>query len=160
MGFPCGSADTESACNVGDLGLIPGLGRSPEEGKDYPLQCSCLEHPRDGGAWWAAVYGVARLETTEATWQRQQQTDFLMLSHQVMYSTAMHFMALFSLTLVDYSSPLPLSYFTRLQLGGRGGGNGWSNELAESLTAHQMPSLLGLCTGPFLSRYSFRGFFY
>ena len=38
LGFPCSSADKESACSVGDLGLIPGLGRSPEEGKDYLLQ--------------------------------------------------------------------------------------------------------------------------
>ena len=42
MGFPCGSADKESACNVGDLGLIPGLGKSPGDGKGYPLQCSGL----------------------------------------------------------------------------------------------------------------------
>ena len=41
-GFPCGSAGKESACNAGDLGLIPGLGRSPGEGKDYPLQYSGL----------------------------------------------------------------------------------------------------------------------
>ena len=40
MGFPCGSADEESACNVGDLGSIPGLGRSRGEGKGYPLQYS------------------------------------------------------------------------------------------------------------------------
>ena len=40
MGFPCGSAGKESACNAGDLGLIPGLGRSPGEGKGYPLQYS------------------------------------------------------------------------------------------------------------------------
>ena len=40
--------------------LIPGWGRSPGKGKDYPLQCSCLENPRDRGAWWAAVYGVAQ----------------------------------------------------------------------------------------------------
>ena len=45
---------------VGDLGLIPGLGRSPGERKGYPLQCSCPENPRDGGAWWAAVYGAAQ----------------------------------------------------------------------------------------------------
>ena len=43
MGFPCGSAGKESACNAGDLGLIPGLGRSPGEGKDYPLPYSGLE---------------------------------------------------------------------------------------------------------------------
>ena len=40
--FPGGSAGKESACNVGDLGLIPGLGRSPREGKGYPLQYLCL----------------------------------------------------------------------------------------------------------------------
>jgi len=44
MGFRCGSAGKESACNVGDLGLIPRLGRSPGEGKGYPLQYSGLEN--------------------------------------------------------------------------------------------------------------------
>ena len=44
MGFPCGSAGKESACNVGDLGSIPGLGRSPEEEKGYPLQYPGLEN--------------------------------------------------------------------------------------------------------------------
>ena len=42
-GFPCGSAVKESSCNAGDLGSIPGLGRSPGEGKGYPLQCAGLE---------------------------------------------------------------------------------------------------------------------
>ena len=46
LGFPYGSAGKESACNAGDLRLIPGLGRSPGEGKGYPLQYSCLENPR------------------------------------------------------------------------------------------------------------------
>ena len=46
-GFPAGSAGKESACNVGGLGLIPGLGRSPEEGKGYPLQYSGLENSMD-----------------------------------------------------------------------------------------------------------------
>ena len=50
LGFPGGSADKESDCNVGDLGSIPGLGRSPEEGNGNPLQYSCLENPMDGGA--------------------------------------------------------------------------------------------------------------
>ena len=45
MGFPGGSDGKESTCNVGNLGSIPGLGRSPEEGHDNPLQCSCLENP-------------------------------------------------------------------------------------------------------------------
>ena len=46
-GFPCGSAGKESACNVGDLGSIPGLGRSPAEGKGYPFQYSGLENSMD-----------------------------------------------------------------------------------------------------------------
>ena len=50
----------ESACNVGDLDSVTGPGRSPEAGNGNPLQCSCLENPRDGGAWWAAIYGVAQ----------------------------------------------------------------------------------------------------
>ena len=55
MGFPCGSAGKESACNVGDLGLIPGLERSPGEGKAYPLQYSGLENSMD-----CIVHGVAK----------------------------------------------------------------------------------------------------
>jgi len=52
-----------SACNARDLGSIPGLGRSPAEGNGNPLQYSCLENPMDGGAWWAAVHGVAKSQT-------------------------------------------------------------------------------------------------
>ena len=54
-GFHCGSAGKESVCNVGDLGSIPGLGRSPREGKGYPLQYSALENSTD-----CMVHGVAR----------------------------------------------------------------------------------------------------
>ena len=50
LGFPCGSAGKESACNSEDLGSIPGLGRSPGEGKGYPLQYSGLENSMDRGA--------------------------------------------------------------------------------------------------------------
>ena len=63
LGFPGGSEVKVSACNAGDLGLIPGLGRSPGEGNSYPLQYSCLENPMDGGAWWATVHGVAKSRT-------------------------------------------------------------------------------------------------
>ena len=59
-GFLCGSAGKESVCNVGDLGLIPALGRSPGEGKGYPLQYSGLENSMD-----SIVHGVAELDTTE-----------------------------------------------------------------------------------------------
>ena len=55
LGFLCGSAAEESGCNVGDLGSIPGLGRSPGEGKGYPLQCSGLYSP----------WGRKELDTTE-----------------------------------------------------------------------------------------------
>ena len=54
-GFPGGSDGIESACNVGDSGLIPGLGRSPGEGNGNPLQYSCLENPMDREAWGATV---------------------------------------------------------------------------------------------------------
>ena len=47
MGFPCGSTGQDSACSAGDLGSIPGLGRSPEEGKGCPLQYSSLENSMD-----------------------------------------------------------------------------------------------------------------
>ena len=61
MGFPHSSVSKESACNAGDLGLIPQLGRSPGEGNGNPLQYSCLENPMDRGAWHATVHGVARV---------------------------------------------------------------------------------------------------
>ena len=62
-GFPGGSEVKASACNAGDLGLIPGSGRSPGEGNGNPLQYSCLENPMEGGAWWATVHGVAKSRT-------------------------------------------------------------------------------------------------
>ena len=62
-GFPGGSDGKASACNAGDPGSIPGWGRSLGGGNGNPLQHSCLENPRDGGAWWAAVYGVAQSRT-------------------------------------------------------------------------------------------------
>ena len=52
-----------SAYNAGDLGSIPGWGRSPGEGNGNPLQSSCLENPMDGGAWWATVQGVPKSQT-------------------------------------------------------------------------------------------------
>ena len=62
-GFPGGSDGKESACNAGDPGLIPGLGRSPEEKNGNPLQYSCLENSMDRGDWWALVHGVAKSRT-------------------------------------------------------------------------------------------------
>ena len=50
---------------VGDLGLIPGLGRSPGGGKGNPLEYTCLENPMDGGDWWATVRGATESDTAE-----------------------------------------------------------------------------------------------
>ena len=75
MGFPCGSADKESACSVGDLGLIPGLGRSPGEGNGYPFRYSGLENPMD-----CIVHGVAKSQTPLSNFHFHyftfQMTDF------------------------------------------------------------------------------------
>ena len=57
MVFPGGASGKESACNAGDPGLNPGLGRSPGEGNSNPLQYSCLGNPMDRGAWQATVHG-------------------------------------------------------------------------------------------------------
>ena len=59
-GFPGGSDGRESACSAGDLGFIPGWGRSPGEGNSYSLQYSCLENSKDRGAWWVIVHEVAK----------------------------------------------------------------------------------------------------
>ena len=62
-GFPGGSEVKVSACNAGDQGSIPGLGRSPGEGNGNPLQYSRLENSVEGGAWWATVHGVTKSRT-------------------------------------------------------------------------------------------------
>ena len=59
---------------TGELGSTPGLGRSPGEGKDNPLQYSCLGNPRDRGAWLGAVHGVAKSQT-------QSESEQLSLTH-------------------------------------------------------------------------------
>ena len=64
-GFPGASDSKESACNAGDLGLIPGLGRSPGEGNGNPHQYSFLGNSTERGAWWATVHGVIESDTIE-----------------------------------------------------------------------------------------------
>ena len=61
----------QSACNVQDLGSIPGLGRSPGEGNGNPLQYFCLENSKEGGAWQATVHGVAK--------SQKQLSDFTLI---------------------------------------------------------------------------------
>ena len=58
MDFPGGSVVKNLPANTGDLGSIPGSGRSCGVGNDNPLQYSFLEKPRDEGAWWVAIYGT------------------------------------------------------------------------------------------------------
>ena len=65
LGFPGGLAGKESTCNEGDLGLIPGSGRSPGGGHGNPLQYSWLENPMDRGAWQATVHEVTKSQTTK-----------------------------------------------------------------------------------------------
>ena len=61
--FPGGSAVENPAAHAGDAGSVPGSGVSPGEGNGHPLQCSCLENPMDGGAWWATVHEVVKSQT-------------------------------------------------------------------------------------------------
>ena len=65
--FPGGSDGKESACNAGDLGLIPGLGKIPGEGNGNPLQYSCLENSTDRGTWRATVHGVTKSRPQRST---------------------------------------------------------------------------------------------
>ena len=62
-GFPGGSDGEGPACNARDLGSIPGSERSPGEGNGSPLQYSCLENPKDRGAWQTTVHGVSKSQT-------------------------------------------------------------------------------------------------
>ena len=63
MDFPGGSDGNSSVYNAGDLGSIPGSGKSTGEVNGNPLQYYCLENPMDRGAWWATVHGVAKSRT-------------------------------------------------------------------------------------------------
>ena len=63
LGFPGGSDGKESACSVGDPGLIPGSERTHSEGNGNPLQYPCMENPTHGGAWQATVHGVTKNQT-------------------------------------------------------------------------------------------------
>ena len=80
MGFPCGSAGKESACNARDLGSIPGLGRSPGDGKGYPLQYSGLEN-----SMYCIVHGVAKSRA------RLSDFHFTVINHNCEYNSFSEF---------------------------------------------------------------------
>ena len=84
MDFPGGWEVKVSACNAGDLGSTPGLGRSPVEGNGNLLQYSCLENPMDGGAWWATVHRVPK----NRTWL----SDFTFIFFSSMMSVPYYFL--------------------------------------------------------------------
>ena len=74
--LPDGSDGKEPACNVGDLGSVPGLGRSPGEGHGNPLQYFCLENPMDGGSWRATLHVVTERWTQLSTAQQHSTSIF------------------------------------------------------------------------------------
>ena len=99
LGFPSDSDGKESTHNAGNLGSIPVLGRSPEEGNGYPLQYSCLVNSMDRGAWWATVHGVAK--------SRTRLSDFTSLH----FFTFCHKSAVICISeVIDKTAKLPLSF--------------------------------------------------
>ena len=91
-GFPDDSDSKESACNVGGLGSIPGLGRSPGEGNGYPLQYSCLGNPMDRGTW-QATGGCKESETTD---RLTLSLFFFQISPQLAFCVVFQILLLFS----------------------------------------------------------------
>ena len=85
MGFPCGSVGKESACTAGNPGLIPGSGRSPGEGNDYPLQYPCLENLMDRGAW-----GRNELDMTERLTLQFSSVQLLSVSNSLRPHESQH----------------------------------------------------------------------
>ena len=88
VGFLGDSDSKESACNVGDLGLIPRLGRSPREGNGNPLHDSSLENPMDREAWQATAHGVTKSCTrlsdwTDLTWMDEVWLMFQNFTHKL-----------------------------------------------------------------------------
>ena len=80
--FPNGPVVKNLPANVGDMGSIPGLGRSPGEGNGNPLQYSCLGNPMDRGAWWATVRGGVTKESNTTDYLNNNNkafpTDYLL----------------------------------------------------------------------------------
>ena len=83
-GFPGVADGKEYACNAGDLDLIPGSGRPPEERNSHPLKYSCLKNPMNRGAWWATVHRIAESDMTE-----QLSLDLMVSSGPCPYTQSM-----------------------------------------------------------------------
>ena len=85
-------------------GSIPGSGRAPEGGSGNPLQCSCLENPRDRGVWWATVH---RVEKRQPRWKRQHSLDAMACSRQCRPPNHCHSHSEGPITVVDNGSLVP-----------------------------------------------------
>ena len=102
MDFSGGSADKESTCNVGDLGLIPGLGRSPGEGNSYPLQYSGLEKSMD-----CIVHGVTKSQTRLSDFHFTSEAQYIQLMNSQMPGQLWAFFPQTNLTMWQQ----PIKYF-------------------------------------------------
>ena len=91
MGFPAGSVVKNLPANAGDLSLIPGLGRSPGDGNDYPLQCSCLGNPMERGGWQTTVRGVTKsVRHNLVTKQQHICVCVCVYTHTYIYNFTLH----------------------------------------------------------------------
>ena len=117
LGFPGGSDSKDSACSVGDLGSVPGLGRSPGEGNGNSLQYSGLENPRDRGASWATVHGVAK----NHTWLSDQYFHFLSIWPQASAKTKLSAWETTSGAALSLLNQGNLKFSAVLAFAGRGG---------------------------------------
>ena len=84
--FPAGSVVKNLSANAGDSGSIPGSGRSPGQGNSNPLQCSCLEHTTERGAWWTTVHGLVKSLDTTAWLSNSKHHCLMMVCQFLLYN--------------------------------------------------------------------------
>ena len=126
LGFPAGSAGKESTCNVGDLGLIPGLGSSPGEGIGCSLQCSCLENPHGqrslGGC---SPWGHKESDTLTSQAQHSKLRAVPLPTHTfLLYPPSSEFPPITQICLATEASLFLSIFFGKRRTGGSGGGGG------------------------------------
>ena len=140
--LPCGSDSKDSAYNAGDLGLIPGSGRSPGEGNGNPLQYSCGENPMDRGAWRGTVHTLGRKES--------DMTERLTLSFISGNSIVLIYL-IFPLRTPAKRFPihsllLGVCDMNHLRIGGGGGSRGYTLKYTFIKMPHPLPTSGTPCT--------------